>query len=103
MTESIPTVRPASARAATARWCRTVTEARWFAVTVFCLILVNAALLGAETYTGVVSDWRGWLRLAEHACVAAFTVEILLRLGPTPTAPRVSSTTRGTSSTWPSY
>ncbi|MEU2552148.1 ion transporter [Streptomyces sp. NPDC013313] len=81
MTESIPTVRPASVRVLTARWCRAVTEARWFAVTVFCLILGNAALLGAETYTGVVNDWRGWLRLAEHACVAAFTVEILLRLG----------------------
>ncbi|MFE3408827.1 ion transporter [Streptomyces mirabilis] len=63
-----------------ARWCRTVTEARWFAVTVFALILTNAALLGVETYTGLVEDWHGWLRLAEHACVAAFTVEILLRI-----------------------
>ncbi|MFJ8542418.1 ion transporter [Streptomyces sp. NPDC093586] len=81
MTDGIPTVRPASSRASTARWCRAITEARWFAVTVFCLILVNAALLGAETYTRVVTDWYGWLHLAEHACVAAFTVEILLRLG----------------------
>ncbi|MFD7003894.1 ion transporter [Streptomyces mirabilis] len=63
-----------------ARQCRTVTEARWFAVTVFALILTNAALLGVETYTGVVEDWHRWLRLAEHACVAAFTVEILLRI-----------------------
>ncbi|SPF06706.1 ion transporter [Streptomyces sp. MA5143a] len=81
MTDNTPTVRPATARVSTARWCRAITDARWFAVTVFCLILANAALLGAETYTGVVTDWHGWLSLAEHACVAAFTVEILLRLG----------------------
>ncbi|WP_326843942.1 ion transporter [Streptomyces sp. NBC_01558] len=68
-------------RAALARWCRDVTEARWFAVAVFTLILANAGLLGIETYTGVVEQWHGWLRLAEHACVAAFSVEILLRLG----------------------
>ncbi|KAA0940487.1 ion transporter [Streptomyces apricus] len=67
-------------RAAVARRARTVTEARWFAVTVFVLILTNAALLGVETYTGMVEDWHRWLRLAEHLCVAAFTVEILLRL-----------------------
>lgn len=69
-----------SAREALALRCREVTEARWFAVTVFALILTNAALLGVETYTGVVEDWHQWLRLAEHACVAAFTVEILLRI-----------------------
>ncbi|GHA74661.1 MULTISPECIES: ion transporter [Streptomyces] len=81
MTDSVPTVRHAPARASTARWCRAITEARWFAVTVFCLILANAALLGAETYSSVVSDWHSWTSLAEHTCVAAFTIEILLRLG----------------------
>lgn len=44
-----PTDRPATARDTTARCCRAITEARWFAVTVFCLILANAALLDAET------------------------------------------------------
>ncbi|SCF59181.1 ion transporter [Streptomyces sp. Ncost-T10-10d] len=75
MTDGIPTT-----RLSLARRCRALTEARWFAVTVFTLILANAALLGIETYTGVVDDWQRWLRLAEHTCVAAFTVEILLRL-----------------------
>ncbi|MFH9089182.1 ion transporter [Streptomyces sp. NPDC017673] len=88
MTDSVPTVRHAPARASMARWCRAITETRWFAVTVFCLILANAALLGAETYSGVVSDWHNWSSLAEHACVAAFTVEILLRLGAHADRPR---------------
>ncbi|MEU9343657.1 ion transporter [Streptomyces sp. NPDC048278] len=71
-----------------ARRCRDITEARWFALTVFAVILLNAALLGVETYSGVVADWHGWLRLAEHACLAAFTVEILLRLGAHADRPR---------------
>ncbi|WP_128376367.1 ion transporter [Streptomyces cavernae] len=68
-----------SAREALARRCRTITEARAFAVVVLGVILANATLLGVETYTGAVQEWSGWLRLAEHACLAAFTVEILLR------------------------
>ncbi|MFJ4623240.1 ion transporter [Streptomyces sp. NPDC088812] len=70
---------PRPARSALAERARAVTEARWFALTVFTLILANAALLGAETYDGLVEDWHRWLRLAEHLCLAAFTAEILLR------------------------
>lgn len=75
-------------RTALALRCRAVTEARWFALTVFVLILVNAALLGIETYAGVVADWHRWLHLAEHACLAAFTVEIVLRLAAHADRPR---------------
>ncbi len=69
-----------STRQNLARRCRSLTEARWFALSVIAVILANAALLGVETYTGLADDWRRWLRLAEHTCLAAFTVEILLRL-----------------------
>ncbi|MFF0221538.1 ion transporter [Streptomyces sp. NPDC004629] len=79
---------PLSARRDLARRCRAVTEARWFALTVFTVILANAALLGVETYTGLVADWQHWLRLAEHACLAVFTVEILLRLAAHADRPR---------------
>ncbi|MFJ8791955.1 ion transporter [Streptomyces sp. NPDC102462] len=79
---------PLSARSELARRCRAVTEARWFALTVFTVILANAALLGVETYTGLAADWQHWLRLAEHACLAVFTVEILLRLAAHADRPR---------------
>ncbi|MFD7699168.1 ion transporter [Streptomyces caelestis] len=77
-----------SGRRRLARHCRDITEARWFALTVFALILTNAVLLGLETYSGVVEEWHRWLRLAEHACLAAFTVEILLRLAAHADRPR---------------
>lgn len=77
-----------SARQELAHRCRTLTEARWFALTVFAVILGNAALLGLETYSGLVADWHRWLRLAEHVCLAAFSIEILLRLGAHADRPR---------------
>ncbi|KPI05304.1 Ion transport protein [Actinobacteria bacterium OK074] len=75
-------------RHALAQRCGAVTEARWFALTVFGVIIANAALLGVETYPGLVADWHGWLRLAERGCLAAFTVEILLRLAAHADRPR---------------
>ncbi|MFE7762766.1 ion transporter [Streptomyces sp. NPDC057438] len=66
-------------RRALAERARAVTEARWFGVTVFALILANAALLGVETYSALVAGWGTWLRLAEHAFLVAFTAEILVR------------------------
>ncbi|WP_239063353.1 ion transporter, partial [Streptomyces sp. SID13031] len=57
-------------------------------LTVLAVILLNAALLGLETYSGLVAEWHRWLRLAEHACLAVFTVEILLRLGAHADRPR---------------
>ncbi|MEU6244045.1 ion transporter [Streptomyces sp. NPDC047024] len=88
MTGTTPSIQPVPARISLASWCRGVTGARWFAVTVVGLILANAALLGAETYPGVAAEWHTALRLAERACVAGFTVEILLRLGAHADRPR---------------
>ncbi|MFJ3801526.1 ion transporter [Streptomyces sp. NPDC090088] len=77
-----------SVRPDLAQRCRAVTESRWFALTVFAVILLNAVLLGVETYSGLVERWQFWLRLVEHACLAAFTAEILLRLGAYADRPR---------------
>ncbi|MEU7380706.1 MULTISPECIES: ion transporter [unclassified Streptomyces] len=75
-----PDIALRSLRGELARRCRTVTEARWFALGVFAVILVNAGLLGVETYSGLATQWHHWLRQAEHICLAAFTVEILVRM-----------------------
>ncbi|MBQ0997288.1 ion transporter [Streptomyces sp. RK62] len=77
-----------SGRRRVALYCRGVTEARWFALTVLAVILGNAVLLGLETYSGLAREWHGWLRLAEHACLAAFTVEIVLRMAAYADRPR---------------
>ncbi|MFD7120001.1 ion transporter [Streptomyces sp. NPDC059922] len=58
---------------------RRMVDSSVFTATVFCLIAANAALLGIETYTGVVHQWHTVLKAAEHLFLAAFTAEILLR------------------------
>ncbi len=77
-----------TARRELADRCRAVTESRWFALTVFAVILLNAALLGVETYAGLVARWQTGLRFAEHLCLAVFTVELLIRLGAHADRPR---------------
>ena len=67
---------PGSVRPELARRCRRITEARWFALTVFAVILLNAALLGMETSSGVVEEWHLWLRLAEHGCLAPAAADV---------------------------
>ncbi|MET7640942.1 ion transporter [Streptomyces sp. NPDC005438] len=61
--------------------CGRITEDRRFAMAVFGLIALNAAMLGAETYDSVVERWRLPLWILEHGFLGLFTVEIVLRLG----------------------
>ncbi|MFF3212846.1 ion transporter [Streptomyces sp. NPDC002886] len=61
--------------------CRDVCEAPAFSLTVFAVILFNAALLGAETYSGLSAEYSGLLSATERFCVIAFTLEMLIRLG----------------------
>lgn len=68
--------------------CRAVIDARCFAVGVFALIVANAVVLGVETYTGVVQRWHDELKLIEYGFLAAFTIEILLRVGAHADRPR---------------
>ncbi|MFB6987313.1 ion transporter [Streptomyces sp. NPDC056304] len=69
----------AELRRAIAVHSRRVVDSSAFAGTVFCVIVANAALLGVETYSGVVQEWHGALKATEHLFLAAFTIEILLR------------------------
>lgn len=83
-----PDIAPRSFRGELARRCRAVTESRWFAFVVFAVILLNAVLLGLETYSGLAARWQRGLLLAEQVCLAAFTVEILIRLAAYADRPR---------------
>ncbi|MFD3555599.1 ion transporter [Streptomyces goshikiensis] len=70
-----------SGRARLAAHCRGVCEAPAFSVAVISVILLNAVLLGVETYSGLSVEYAVPLHSAERFCVAAFTVEMLIRLG----------------------
>ncbi|WP_405959292.1 ion transporter [Streptomyces sp. NBC_00868] len=61
--------------------CRVATEAPAFGLAVFCVILLNAALMGVETYSGLAAEYRQVLGAAEDGCLVLFTLEMLLRVG----------------------
>ncbi|MFK0222698.1 ion transporter [Streptomyces vinaceus] len=61
--------------------CRDVCEAPVFSLAVMSVILLNALLLGVETYSGLSVQYRAPLHSAERFCVAAFSLEMLVRLG----------------------
>ncbi|WP_308120516.1 ion transporter [Streptomyces bambusae] len=58
-----------------------MTDAPAFGKAVFAVILFNACLLGVETYSGTAAAHEQILRIAEGACLAVFSLEILVRIG----------------------
>jgi len=60
--------------------CARISEAPAFTVATFVLIVANAAVLGAETYTGVARVWHAELDFLELLFMVAFTTEIVIRL-----------------------
>ncbi|GAA2558766.1 hypothetical protein GCM10010435_32320 [Winogradskya consettensis] len=63
------------------RRCAAVVDAAWFNLAGFAVIVVNALLLGLETYDGVVGAAGPVLQLMERFCIALFAVELLVRFG----------------------
>ncbi|MEV8514583.1 ion transporter [Dactylosporangium sp. NPDC051484] len=55
--------------------------APWFNVASFTVILLNAAVLGLETYRGVVGTAGAAFHVLEYAFLACFSVELLIRFG----------------------
>ena len=51
-----------------------------FTVVVLATIVVNAVVLGLQTYEGVEDRWGGFLDLLNAACLAVFIVELLVRI-----------------------
>ncbi|WP_042800567.1 ion transporter [Streptomyces sp. C] len=78
MTDPMPA---GSGRRRLAARCRSITEAPPFGMGVFAVILLNAALMGLETYSGLAAEHRQVLQAAEQSCLTLFTLEMLLRVG----------------------
>jgi len=55
-------------------------DARQFQLTIFAVILLNALVLGLETYDSIARDWGDILFLINDICLGIFVVEILIRV-----------------------
>ena len=55
-------------------------DSTWFQVAVLVLVIANAVILGAETFSGVNAAFGSALIIADRAIVYAFVAEICLRI-----------------------
>ena len=65
---------------AVGRNCKKITDAKWFENTIVTLILINAVVIGLETYPGLVDSVGNQLLLANEILLGVFCVEIGLRI-----------------------
>ena len=58
-----------------------IVGAHWFTTTILAVIVVNAVVLGLETYQGLDERYGDELSLVNDVCFVIFVVELLLRIG----------------------
>src|SRR5688572_2595955 len=61
-------------------FCRRLVEHRWFHHAVLALIVVNAVVMGLETWPALAARWAGLFHSLNTVVQAVFVVEIALRL-----------------------
>ncbi|MET7424251.1 ion transporter [Dactylosporangium sp. NPDC005555] len=69
--------------------CRALIDAPWFSVASFTVIIINAVVLGLETYDDAQRAADDALRVVEYGCIVCFAAELLVRFGAQLPAPRV--------------
>lgn len=60
---------------------RRISEARWFTGAIIALIVLNAAILGLETYPGIMAEHATLLKAIDNVILWIFVVEIAIRIG----------------------
>lgn len=60
--------------------CAIISEHRWFTNIIIILILINAVIVGLETYPNIVQEIGSWLHILDQMLLWIFTVEIAIRL-----------------------
>lgn len=60
--------------------CSNIADDPRFSNFIIALILINAVLIGLETYTGIYTTYTNWFIIADQILLWVFTVEIIIRL-----------------------
>jgi voltage-gated sodium channel len=60
--------------------CARIANASWFQYGIIAVILLNALVIGLETYDGIDDRWGDELFILNEVFLAIFTVEILIRI-----------------------
>jgi voltage-gated sodium channel len=60
--------------------CRRLVASHRFELTMLGVILVNAVVLGLDTFAGIAGTWHGTLELINLICFSAYVAELAVRL-----------------------
>ncbi|WP_042143208.1 ion transporter [Paucisalibacillus sp. EB02] len=60
--------------------CSKISEHPIFTNTIIVLIMINAILVGLETYTSIASKYYDWIIFGDRLLLWIFTIEIIIRL-----------------------
>ena len=60
--------------------CARISEHSIFTNTIIVLIMINAILVGFETYSSIASNYYDWIYFADRLLLWVFTIEIIIRL-----------------------
>ena len=58
----------------------TLVDSHWFSMVIASVIVLNAVILGLETYPSLMQDYGDVLVALNQACYAVFVVELILRI-----------------------
>ena len=67
-------------RSPVVRRCAELADSSAFNIAIFAVILANAAILGMETYDGMVREYGGLLSALNDLFLGVFVVELAIRL-----------------------
>lgn len=59
--------------------CADIAQSRWFTIIVITLIIINAILVGLETYPYFIHHFSNWIYIADTVLLWIFTIEIVIR------------------------
>lgn len=59
---------------------KTLVEAPWFTRSIMALIIINAMILGMETYPGIMAEYGAALKAIDYVILWIFVIELGLRL-----------------------
>ncbi len=61
-------------------WCRRLVGHRWFDRTIILLIVINAVVLGLETFPTIEARYGAWMRFFNAAVLGVFVLEALVKI-----------------------
>lgn len=80
MQPNIKSDMPQQNRSFLVQWASSIVNHRYFANSIIAIILINAVIVGLETYPNIYGSYTQWFTVLDRIILWIFTIEIILKL-----------------------